>query len=237
MRTRISLQKALQPPEERKRLFEKFNQFWAKYINKEIKRKFLWVVYRNYPKIKAFRISWGIPENGFNTEIKFRDWFEEKIKKSEKKSRGITYWEKTVPYESLGLILKEERPIEKTVTPRRRFGTKSKFVGIFQRAVEELARDIGLDNSWYYQFEDYILFNTKEMKSVKDAGIKVSKKFKHYGANNPIRGSVVLEFGPNTRLKDIQFIWKDQVEPIKKQLPGYIDIPPNAKPKKPKENS
>lgn len=229
MKTKIRLKHTLQPKEDLNRLFNKFNGYWSGYINKEVKRKFFYVVSPNEGKIKDFRASWKIPEDGFKTEEACRRWLEDQIKAETKISKGKIYWETIVPYESYGLILEEKRKVSKTITPRSRFGKKSAFTTLFQRSVEELARDIGLDNSWYLQFEEYIFFNIQEMESVKDVGIRVSKRLKDYGGEESVKGSVVLEFGPNTRLRDIQFIWKDQVEIIQKQLPGFINIPPHAK--------
>lgn len=70
------------------------------------------------------------------------------------------------------------------------------------------------------------------MFSLRDCGIKVLKKLSTYPNNVPFEGKVILELSPNTRLKDIEFIWEQQVKPLLETLPGFIKIPPNKKVKR-----
>jgi len=233
MRSKIRLHKPPHSPDERKKLFDKFNNYWNDYINKEIKRKFSYVISNKkeevQKKIKDFRSRWGIPENGFKFEKEIINWFKRSVNKQKKESKGLSWIEEITPYKSSGFILDEEKTKTKVISPKNREGKKWLFVSHFQKQLQELAAEIGLDNAWYLVFEYYVLTNKLDMKSITDTGIKIFKKIKKYTTDRPVEGKIILEFGPNTRLEDIKKIWTDQVKLLQKKLPGYIEIPPHYK--------
>ena len=180
-------------------------------------------------KIKKFRLDWDIDKDGFKNKKDIINWFKRSVNKQKKESKGLSWIEEITPYKSSGFILDEEKTKTKVISPKNRKGKKWLFVSHFQKQLQELAAEIGLDNAWYLVFEYYVLTNKLDMRSITDTGIKIFKKIKKYTTDRPVEGKIILEFGPNTRLEDIKKIWTDQVKLLQKKLPGYIEIPPHYK--------
>lgn len=217
---------------EFKPLADKFKKYWKKNINSKLGKKFFYIVNNHREEIEKFRLELGLSKEYFKKEKQVLDWINKEVKKITNPTKGIKQIDRIIPYENCGLALKREPEKSVSVYIKEKKTDRTTFNFLFEKKVKKFAAKIGLDNSWYLQFQRYLLFGETKMYSLTDCGIKIVKKLSSYPDSLPFEGKVILELSPNIRLKDIEFIWEKQVKPLLETLPGFIKIFPNKKVKK-----
>lgn len=205
------------------------NQYKSEYIEKSLKKRFLYAIKNKRKKIKAFRNKWNIRPGGFVTETAVNKWIIKK-RKSWNKKLDLKQFEKEIHiYKSYGLILDEIETYTKkqpnTISKHKLYDFKIAFF----EAVKKLAREIKLDYSWVEQLEYYLLHRDGQMLGITDCSIKIFKTILKDANGKYFNGKIILEIGPNTRREDLIFIWGHNIEPLQKTLTGRIDISPNRK--------
>lgn len=213
-------------------LANKFKKYWKEDINSKIGNKFFYIINKYSKEIEKFRLELGLGTEYFESKEQVLKWIDKEVKKIKNSQKGIKPIETIVPYGSYGLELKKGRNRSDPNYNKDRKTRRTVFNSLIEKRVKEFAAKIGLDNSWYIQFYAYLSFGKADMLTLTDCGIKLLKKLHSYKNKLPFEGKVVLELSPNTRLKDIQFIWGKQVKPLLESLPGFIKISPNKKVKR-----
>ena len=226
---KIVSNKIIYENEESIALANKFKKYWKKNINNKLGNKYFYVINRHKEEIKKFRGELGLGPKYFESAEQVQAWVRKKVNRREVPTKGIKYIETIIPYKNDGLELIQGESKKVPVYNKKKKSKEFTFNPLFEKRVREFAAKIGLDNSWHLQFQRYLLSGDKEMLSLTDCGINVSKKLSSYTNGSPFEGRVILELSANTRLKDIEFIWCKQIKPLLKTLPGFITVPPNKK--------
>ncbi len=214
---------------ELKLLANKFKKYWKKNIDGKLGRKFFYIIGEHRKEIEKFRLDLGLSSGYFQSEKELLNWIDNEVRKIKEASKGIKYNERIAPYKNYGLELEKEKDKNSPVYPKREKSKRATFDSRLEKKIKEFIVKIGFDGSWYLQFQRYIFFGDIRMRSLLDCGINISKKLSFYPGDLPFEGKIILELSPNTRLKDVEFIWGKQVKPLLETLPGFIKIPPNKK--------
>jgi len=230
----IAYKKYYQPPKGEKEATKQIE------INKRIKEKFLKIAQEGEEKIKFFRINQGIfkkgfrcrtgiPKRGYENLPRFRRWFNEKALNNILTERFFSKKER-----DLFLRYKNNGPNELTDLKRKELSkirrkAKKVFIGRFRYSLLKLAGEIKMDIAWFTQFEEFVLFNIEQTHKIENSGILIKKKLVKIDNKTVVGGKLILEIGPNTRLKDIKSVWMPKIDPILKDLHGYIYLPTNRK--------
>jgi len=217
---------------ELKSLADKFKKYWKKNIDSKLGRKFFYIIGQHKKEIEDFRISLGLDSGYFEKDQEVYNWIDSEVKKIKIASKGIKYNESILPFKNHGLELEAEKEKNNKIYPKREKSKRATFDSLLEKKIKEFMAKIGLDGSWYLQFQRFIFFGDIKMRALLDCGIKISRKLSSYPDGLPFEGKVILELSPNTRLKDIEFIWGKQVKPLLESLPGFIKIPSNKKVKR-----
>jgi len=213
-------------------LANKFKKYWKEDINSKIGKKFFFIINKHREEIEKFRLELGLGPKYLESKKQVLEWIDQEVKKIKNSQKGIKSIETIIPYSSYGLELKKERKRSDPNYNKDRKTKRTVFNSLLENKIKEFAAKIGLDNSWYIQFYAYLSFGKADMLTLTNCGINVLKKLNSYPNKLPFEGKIILELSPNTRLKDIEFIWGKQVKPLLKSLPGFINIPPNKKVKR-----
>ena len=209
-------------------------------INKRIKEKFLSIVDPIRLQIEQFRVEKGIPKKGFGPKkgipkrgyenlTTFRRWVNQKAIHA---INNDVYFSKGgkdlfLKFKSVGLSKLNE--IERRQLFQLRKKSKKIFINRFRDAVLKLSAKIKMDMTWLTQFEEFVLFNIERTHKIIDSGIIIKKRSIKTSDKTIVGEKLILELGPNTRLKDIKPIWMPKIDPILKDLRGYIYLPTNRK--------
>lgn len=208
---------------------EAFNNYWNKYINQVIRRKIELVTSIHQPEIVKFRKKWRIPPAGFCSKRKYSKWYKSQLKKFKNDSQIVYQHNAEVLLETQGFNIK----IPQSIFPKKSSIQTTKegkgFFFYFRQRILELAYEIRLDSAWILPFEDYVLTNNLDMSKMPYTPVEIGEKIYYSHQNKEFGKKACLIFGPNTRLKDIALIWKPQIEPLLKTLPGYLSHPPRRK--------
>lgn len=229
MRHKTILKNLVFSREKNTELLKLSNQYKSEYVEKSLRKKFLYVVKNKRKEIEAFRTEWNIRPGGFATETAISKWGTKKKKSWNKKLNLEEFTKEIHIYQSYGLVLDEIK------TPPKKQPTKiSKdklydFDTTFFEAIKKLAREIELDYSWAKQLQYYLLHRDCQMYGITDCGIKIFKTSLKDANGKYFDGKIILEIGPNTRREDLIFIWGHNIEPLQKTLTGRIDISGNRK--------
>lgn len=226
---KIVSNKIIYENEESIALANKFKKYWKRNINNKLGDKFFYIINRHKEEIKKFRGELGLGPKYFESKKQAQDWINKEVNKIEDPTTRIKYIETIIPYRNNGLELIQKEGKEIPIYNKKKKSKETTFQLLLEKRIKEFAAKIGLDNSWHLQFQRYLLFRDKEMLSLTDCGIRVSKKLSSYTKGSPFEGRVILKLSANTRLKDIEFIWGKQIKPLLETLPGFITVPPNKK--------
>lgn len=233
MKSKFTIKNSIFPLNYEKNLLKIFNKYWSKYINVEVKRKFLYKVYKHNKEIKDYRVFLDIPPEGFDKDKKLIDWLIEKRKKRWPKYLKHFYIKEVTDYKVMGLDLYSP----KTTIPPVKNNVFNKnlitFDAYILEVITELARKIKLDMNWLIQLENYVLTPNEEMIAITNCGINISKIISKYPHGNSFDGKIHLELGANTTFDDLKLVWDNQLKSLLETLPSRIIIPSHYKPKKP----
>jgi len=206
-----------------------FETYAKTYLNEVIRRKIELVVGDHQTEILKFRKKWKIRPQGYKTNRSRNAWYKKRLRRYKRQSQ-IVYehiGEVEIDVNRFYLVKPPQRLPQKRESRTIKIGKS--FVYYFRQRVLELAAKINLDPTWDSVLENYILTNIVDMRYLPYAGIAISKRYFFSHDNKDMGNKVCLTFGPNTRLKDIQLIWKNQVEPIFPSLTGYMKNPPRKR--------
>ena len=151
MKSKITIKNSIFPLNYGKKLLKIFNKYWTEYINVEVKRKFLYKVYKHDKEIKNYRVFLDISPEGFDKDKKLIDWLIEKRKKKWPKYLKHSYIKEVTDYKVMGLDLYS--PI--TIIPQVKNNVFNKnlitFDAYILEVITELAQKIKLDMNWLIQ--------------------------------------------------------------------------------------
>jgi hypothetical protein len=203
-----------------------FETYWKTYLNEVVRRKLERVVSDHQTEILKFRRKWNIRPQGFKNRRSYNTWYKDQLRQY-KTGRQIVY-ERVgeIPIETCRFAIKLPLQREPRKSEIHTLKISKNFLDYFRQRVLELATAINLDPTWILPFENYIFTNSVDMRYMPYTAIDISERISYSHAYKEMGRSICLTFGPNTRLKDIQTIWKSQVEPVFPRLTGYMEKSP-----------
>jgi len=178
---------------------------------------------------KGFGPRKGIPKRGYENLTTFRRWVNRKAIHA---IENDVYFRKEgknlfLKFKSIGLSKLNEMERKQLLQLRKE--SKKIFINRFRDALLKFAVKIKMDITWFPQFEEFVLFNIERTHKIIDSGIIIKKKPIKANDKTIAGEKLILELGPNTRLKDIKAIWTPKISSILKDLRGYIYLPSNKK--------
>jgi len=204
-------------------LKENFANYHKRYIQRNIRYKFIKKVEAKYEEIEKFRNKWCFPHEYFKNGKDCRLWWNNLPQAIKKRKRRIIHFE-----EEHILHIKNFEEFSMASSPTER-GKRYKINDgyslrrLFIREIEELMIECQIDPFWYYPFEHYVLYNEINMNFMFNPGFTILIKKAIGSGDKLLSEHIGILFSANTRLKDIKDFAFPLIKHYQKEMFGYED--------------
>lgn len=194
-------------------------------------RRFLYVISSEKAKknIAKFREKWKIHPGGFKNKNDYYQWLEEIIAHPPIKFERVVLKNKITRYAitkdriNKDIIYGSPTITDKNAKPIRYFNDN------FQKAVDELGVEIGMDNNWCYLFTEYLRRGDKILARYKEASLDILKITEYYEEGKPVKEKLIMIIEPNITKEEVISAWERFIEKGKNSMVGFIKVPPHQK--------
>lgn len=173
-------------------------------------------------KVKELRLKWSIPFSGFKFSSDEKDWWEKPPKEITKYPKNIK--EKQREIISLGneeeIVTEWVPKLVKGITLNKRYNNFP--LGSFYSDIDIFLSENNIDLTLKALFINFLLHNKISDELLPKHIVEVSERLTITGKRKQTDRQISITFGPNVRQVDIAAVWKNQIEPLQKKLPGYF---------------
>jgi len=173
-------------------------------------------------KIRKLRRRWKIPIRGFKNKKLCKKWLENSPREILKRPKTVEQIEgEIIHFPKKEKIVKEWIPeIIEGLVPERKI---SKFpLDSFLTDVDRFMIENKIDAVLKMPFLHFLYYNKLNNAPFPNKIAEVSERLIFTKSRKKIGHLISITFGSNARQKDILAIWKEQVAPLQKKIPGFL---------------
>lgn len=188
-------------------------------------RRFIFAITQNEAKdkIAEFRSFWGIDPDGFENDDRYNQWAEEIVAHPPVELKRIGFTTKTEEFTITKNGINKGKNKKNTKYTHPKASRLAFFNDNFQKAVDELGREIKMDNNWCNLFSIYLLRGPKKLIPDSEPGISIYKITEYYEEEKPIKQHLDITIDPNTTKDELLSAWERFIGPEKEGLVGVIN--------------
>jgi len=201
-------------------------QAFEKYLRKRfslgLQQRLVLLLKREDKRIHEFRNNWKIPQDGFNDEKEWKNWWDNLEKIVPKKVKDVEYIEfenyylfnKFYPEKMALSVDTEEYP--------RITRIKKNPQAVFDLEIKKILLDLKIDQDFHVVVRDYIWFGKAFPESIINTGIIVSERITQVPGFGEIERRISLVFSANTDEQDLRDIYKYSIKGLQQTIKGYL---------------
>jgi len=172
-------------------------------------------------EIDEFRKNWEIPEDGFKTEKKLKQWYKTFQKKHPEKKYNVVYREQEIVYEIEDGKITHMIPLDYFEKHPRLLKLGNKLDAVFDYEVRLLMNKCNLDFEWARLFKQYLLSGRHSPKAVRSPSFIVSERICIDENGNEVDHKLSFNASPNTKLKEIALTADSLFKDIRNHTKGF----------------